>query len=110
VFTRLKTNVVTNAILKFLGQVPTAVKDHINVQEAVRIAVAAALAGGGIGGVAIALVTQLPTIVTPGDLTLATALVTVFVETVRRFRQGVSLPANWPPPNDTQSFHRMGFH
>lgn len=106
-FTRLKTNVVTNAILKFLGQVPTAVKDHINVQEAVRIAVAAVLAGGGAGGVAFALVSHLPDIVTAGDLTLATALVTVVVETLRRLGQGSAIPPNWPRPNNSiQSFRR----
>jgi hypothetical protein len=88
VFTKLKTNLVVAAILGFLGSVPGSVKGYLNVQELLRVAVAAAVAGGGAWGAAAAIVADLPQIMTPQDLGLATSAVMLLVEVLRRLGHG----------------------
>lgn len=92
-FNRLKSNVISRAIGRFIGQAPDSIKAHINVDEAVRIAITALLAGGGVYGVIFAELAHLPQLVTPADAAFATAVVTLISETIRRFGHGVALPA-----------------
>ena len=108
-FDRVKAAAAARAVIGFLGAVPGAVRDHINVAEAVRIGVAAALAGGGVYGVLFAELARLPEIVTPADAATAAAVVTLISETLRRLGHGVPLPPNFPPaPPQAQALRRAG--
>lgn len=105
-FDRAKAALLTRAVASFLGEVPGAIRNHVNVQELARVAVAALLAGGGAWGVAAAVATHLPQIVTPDDLVLATAAVTALSELRRRLGQGAPVPTLPTPPAPSKSFPR----
>jgi hypothetical protein len=90
-FNKLKTAMVVRQVLAFFGEVPSSIRDHLNVDEIVRITVAALLAGGGIGGVMAELVTNLPALISPTDLGLATASIAAILEIARRLGHGITL-------------------
>lgn len=87
---------VLSAVGKFFAAAPGAIRGHLNVQEAVRVAVVALLAGGGAWGVLAAELVHLPELVTPADAGMATAVAGLVVEAVRRFGHGAPLPPPAP--------------
>src|SRR4051812_8180585 len=84
----------------FFAAAPGAVRDHLNVDEMFRVAVAALLAGGGAHGGPVAQTAHLPQIVPPADASAATAVLAAFVEIYRRLNHGATLPT-LPAPGKT---------
>jgi hypothetical protein len=77
------------AIQHFFSEVPGSLKDHLNTTELIRIAVAALTAGGGVFGLLQAIETNVGLIFpSPADTALASAILTLLLETMRRLGHG----------------------
>lgn len=79
---------VGRLIARFVGQVPDAIRKHLNVQELLRIGVMTFLATGSVYEVLPALLQNVGLLVPAGDVALATAALTFILETVRRLNHG----------------------
>jgi hypothetical protein len=78
-------------IRKFLAAAPGSIKHHLNIQELVRISIAALTTGGGFFGILQAVVTSASTVfLSPGDAALAVGILTVIIEVHRRLGHGVA--------------------
>ena len=76
----------------FFSAVPGSLKDHLNQDELIRIAVASVSAGGGIFGVLEMILHSAGILFpAPADAALATAILTMILETRRRLSQGTEL-------------------
>lgn len=100
-FQRIKEAIIVKQILAFLGSAPNAVRDHLNVNELVRIVVAAVMAGGGAYEAFVALAGSIPSWVAPGDVGLATGVLLTLTEVWRRLRQGRVVVATAPAAAET---------
>lgn len=89
---KIKKFLIVRAVLNFLGEVPGAIRDHLNIGEIVRIVVASSLAGGGVYEAVRALAESIPQWVAPGDVGLVTAVFVLVIEVWRRLRQGKQAP------------------
>lgn len=89
---------ILKSVGKFFAAAPGAIRGHLNVNEAVRVAVVALLAGGGAWGVLAAELVHLPELVTPADAGVAAAAAALVSEAIRRFGHGAAPPANFPAP------------
>jgi hypothetical protein len=79
----------------FFAEVPGAIKGHLNIVELIRIAVMALAAGGGIFGLLQAIELNVGQIFpAPADAGLASAVLTLLLEVLRRLGQGqhVAIP------------------
>jgi hypothetical protein len=73
------------AIADFFGEVPGALKNHLTASELFRIAVMALAAGGGMFGALQAVVVYVgPIFPAPADAGLASAVLTLILEVLRR--------------------------
>lgn len=86
---------LVDLVVGFVGPGPDSLRGHLNLGELLKVVAAAALAGYGLPEVLAAVLADLPRIVAPDHLALATAILTAILETVRRLRQGRTPP---PPP------------
>jgi hypothetical protein len=78
----------------FFAAVPGALKDHLNTEELIRIAITVATTGGGVFGFLNAVLQHAPVVFpAPADAALATALLAAILEAARRLRHGVEPPA-----------------
>ncbi len=84
-------------LFKKLGPVPNAIKDHLNVEELVRIAVTSFISAGGSAAVLPALLAHVDLFVDPTDVGVVTAVLTLIIEIVRRLEHGTELPAAVKP-------------
>lgn len=79
-------------VCRFWGTVPGSLKNHLNVEELGRITVTSLTAGGGLFGLIQALTLNAGAIFpASADAALATAVMTMILETYRRLRQGQAL-------------------
>lgn len=85
-------NSILSLVKRFFAAAPGAIRDHLNVAEVLRVAVAALLAGGGVYGVLFAELSHLPQIVTPADAAAAAAVLTAISEIARRLGHGTLPP------------------
>lgn len=93
-FQKLLANSIVKYVVDKLGPVPGAIAQHLNVSELVRIAVTAAImGGGGFAAVLPALVANVASFVTTQDVALVVAGLTFVSEAYRRFGHGDPLPA-----------------
>lgn len=79
------------AVKSFVAAVPGALKGHLNTEEIGRIVVATAVTAG-VSAIPGALLASVGSIVAPGDVALATALVTLGTEAYRRLGHGALPP------------------
>lgn len=88
---------VISFIGKFLGPAVGSIKGHLNIEELLKTLVTAVLAGGGILGVLTALIPVIGVIVpNAADAALATGVLTVIVDVVRRLQHGTAPPTPSP--------------
>ena len=82
-------------IRQFLGSVPGAIRGHLNALELIRVVVTALVAGGGVAGVLQALLAAVGTVfIGPGDAAVATTVITLVLEVVRRLGHGQPVPTS----------------
>jgi hypothetical protein len=78
---------------RFFQEPPGALRDHLNIDELVRVVTVAVTAGGGLYGLLELLVVYAGTIFpAPADAGLAAAVLTLILESRRRLRQGATPP------------------
>jgi hypothetical protein len=76
----------------FWGEVPGALKNHLNTVELTRITITALTAGGGVLGLLQALLKNVGTIFpAPTDAALAAVILTIVLESLRRLDHGQEL-------------------
>lgn len=82
------------SLRSYFAGVPGALKDHLNSEELLRIAITALSAGSGIFGLLEAVLSRVGVVFpAPADAALAAALMTVILETRRRLGHGEPPPA-----------------
>jgi hypothetical protein len=91
-FERIKERIVMNFLKDWIAAAPSAIQKHLNLTELARIATTAVLSGSGVFGVLEALAKSLPDWVAPGDVGIATGIMILAVETMRRLGHGEPLP------------------
>ena len=76
-------------LTRFFAEAPGSLKDHLNQEEVIRISVSSLTAGGGILGLFELVLRSSGTLFpAPADAALATAILTLILETRRRLSQG----------------------
>jgi hypothetical protein len=83
------------SIRDFLGPAANSLKNHLNARELIRVVVTALVAGGGVAGVLQALLAAVGTVfIGPGDAAVATTVITLVLEVVRRLDHGQPVPTS----------------
>jgi hypothetical protein len=87
-FTRFVSN-LARSVRDFFRAAPNTLKDHLNQEELIRIAIASLGAGGGLFGLLHAIVLNIGSIFpAPGDAALAAVILTAILEVLRRLGHG----------------------
>lgn len=97
---RIGLKVAARAVADFVGPVPGAIKNHVNVEELARVAITALTSGGGLFGLLSAVALGAGTIFpAAGDSALAGVVLTAILEILRRLNHGDDLiPGNGTAP------------
>lgn len=85
-------------VVAWFGPASGAIRAHLNVAELLRIALTAAVTGGGLYGALEGIAASSGAVFPlPGEAALATTILTLVVEAWRRTRHGAPLPPPKPP-------------